>query len=408
MGKNGIGRRRRKGREADRLAARYAERAQLRHVDDVLSYEESKKKQLDYQRFFVDKEQEILSCTVFVDCARDLNNPGNLQQLQQFMASTFGPVFECKATYYPWIKRSKQRNKFPPARVRFLRKTDAEKIFGGLDLIRASANRSVKWLMCPIGYKNGTIRVRPSELFPDMMGEELKGAVISLDSLSVSMGHWCRAQDEMMVDSAVEEAYDEWLEEVKMAPPPQMMPPPQIGAFAQAIAADIWGSFDGHASAPQIRIDLNKRTIELVLHQNSGMHSHRLSFQFKHLASRMTLYRESDGFCLVFSLKHPPKLEFNILLGREEELSRYRTIRWGPFQTETIGRCLGYKLSLSKTTVEQLLYHDNWNKLREFGVFSKYMDSIHHLSSLSSLNVGDDCSRYDRALSEIQEPRVGR
>ena len=303
-------RRRHRRSEARRLTREFAERSRRRFVDAALSSEQVQERYSAYRKYIADKEKDVLSRTVFVTQVRDLRSPGNLLGLRRFMERTYGQVVECKATRFPGRHRRAKRVTFPPARVQFQSKVSAEKIFGGVELLRV---RQAVPVFCPVGYKNGQIWVKSCELYDDMIESALKGSVVVVNGSMLSLGHWFPACDELIPIENENTERNEWVQVKKCA-------------------------------APVINIDIHKRVVELQ--SNFEL----ISFRFKQLVAPIELCREAAvGYSFVFKLKHPPKLfQVNHCTDGEEHL---RVTTWSNVPISDFGRCLGYKIHVSEVAV---------------------------------------------------------
>jgi len=127
----------------------------------------------------------LLSKTFFIKHVRDANVPENLTKLRDFFEFIYGPVVDCRVTYFQG--RSKQMNlRFPPARIQFQSASSAEKIFGGTELLRV---RKAVEIQCPVGCKRGgRIVVSPSQIYPDMMKQQLGAPSFVLSAAALRSG----------------------------------------------------------------------------------------------------------------------------------------------------------------------------------------------------------------------------
>ena len=362
MAKRGRRRRQRRRSEAVRLTREFAERSRRRYVDATLSSEEVQARYSVYRQYIADKEKDVLSRTVFITQVRDLHVPGNLERLRSFMEQTYGPVVECKATSFSGRANRRQRVRYPPARVQFQSKASAEGIFGGVELLRV---RQAVPINCPVGYKNGQICVKPSELYDDMMNSALKGSVVVVNGSLLSLGHWIAASDELVPIENEETEESEWVQVTQCA-------------------------------VPVIKIDIHKRVVEL--HSDQQL----ISFRFKQLVAPMELCHEpSHGYSLVFKLKHPPKL---LETRRGEDGNElFRVTSWSNVPINEFGRCLGYKILVSDVAVRGMLLHENHDKLKKFAVIK--VDSLEQATPIISRK-GDFDSQLEDEISGLQKPRI--
>jgi hypothetical protein len=275
-------RRRRKQRQrAARSANEFAQRSREAYWNDGLEYQKNKKAQFEYLKRIAEIEKDILSHTVFFFHVLDLGRDANLQKLRSFLERNYGRVEQCIS-----FSEGKKRLTFPGARVRFECKADAEKFFGR-DLFTISNFVEVP---CPVGYRSGMIRLKPCRPDDGMAKDALEGSVIKLTATNITLGHWFPAGQDICTRLEIKterEDLAEWLEEVKTE------------------------------ASCTVTIDLSKRVVELGALSQPGCKGtaakrYYVTFRFKELVNTIDIgvdSRNSDEYSLLFSLKHPPKLE---------------------------------------------------------------------------------------------------
>jgi hypothetical protein len=277
------------------IACQFAHISQERHMENIISDEEYKHEQSAYRKMLAEKEKEVLSTTIFVTNVKDLNMQANVEALNRFFAR-YGPVVECKATYFRTRSGKKKHHRFPPGQVRFVRKQDAEKVFGGVELLKV---RKTVQLDCPTVGNKEKINVKPSMLHEDMIEDELRGAVVTVRADKLTLGHWCPHREEMQIlgegKSLVQgdEKQNEWLEVME------------------------------GTVAPIMTINLNKSTIELLSGDDSSSLRAKLLYmmnplaadssnmpeficiRFKQLALPLELCRDqaTGAYSLIFAVK---------------------------------------------------------------------------------------------------------
>jgi RNA recognition motif-containing protein len=273
MGKQGKNKKRNRGSakaNARSIARKFAHASQQRHTENIISDEQYKHEQSAHRKVLAEKEKEVLSTTIFVTNVKDLNNRVNVEALNRFFAR-YGPIAACKATCFRTRSGSKKYCRFPPGQVRFVRKQDAEKIFGGEELLKV---RKTVQLDCLFAAKYGKINVKPSMLHDEMIEEELRGAVVTVRADKLTLGHWCPHREEMQILGVhVDEKQNEWLE-----------------------------VFEGTV-VPILAINLNKSTIELVSGDENMPEF--VCLRFKQLALPLELCRDqaTGAYSMIFAVK---------------------------------------------------------------------------------------------------------
>lgn len=356
-------RRNRRWSKAARLSQDFQYRSRKRCVDDVLSAEAWKENFSQYNKVIAEKERDLKSRSVFVTNIRDANFDRNVQEFRLFMESTYGPVIECKKTHFQGKQRRGMTTRYPPVRVTFQFAASAEKIFDGVEL--RNVKKSVP-VFCSVGCKHGTVTVKPCRIYPDMMESALSGSVISINCMGLWLGQWFRGCDELLPLRANEEhECSEWIQATTNCP------------------------------APVMYVDLKKRDAALKLQQQI------ISFRFKQLDGPIDCYMENSELFLIFRLKHPPKLFRDCAT---EGFLQDRAVSWNDVCIEEFGRYLGYKLLVSQSTIDGLLYHENFEKLKSFGVIGKSLDqpvpvTTHEIRPELELQLCND-------IRDLDEPRL--
>jgi hypothetical protein len=359
-----MARRRGRRRRKNNVALQFNEYSIQRTVQEFENYKGCKNKQKEFLEKVAENEEEILTRTIFVSQVKDLKQPQNLQLLKAFFEITYGPVEECVATTF---SNRKSKVRFPPARVRFSQKSDVEKIFG-MDLYNAARGKSIgirPGVRFDIAH-GGLLRIRPSEKYPNMV--VLDDTKIEFTSSNLALGHWCPDDEHRFggFETKEETIGSEWLEE-------------ENTQLACSVAIDL------KARAIQIQM-INSDRSRNILHMAFGVQlnldeilpeTYTISFRFKDLVQSLELCREpncSEEYSFLFTLKYPPKLFrwTTTLLGDE---SRERITSIPGISKACFGRSLGFKLSLSLSSVDRLLLNEGaLRKLQNFGVMK---DGVH-------------------------------
>jgi hypothetical protein len=396
MGQRGARNRRRRKRQAAISAAQFSERNRQAYLNDIFSYEKTKRAQSEYLKRVAEIEKDILSRTVYFFQARDLKRDENLRALRSFIEGNFGSVQECVR-----FNDRKKNNRFPGARVRFQFKRDAEKVFGGMELLRVSATAE---LPCPVGYK-GNIRVKPCPPYPDMAKDELEGSVIKFTASALCLGHWFPSGEDIYSTwhpEADGEDVNEWLGEVETG------------------------------IACTVSIDLTNRTVEL---EDSGTPSggndlallrHMMlslsrekyfaTFRFKDLVKEIDICVDPENpneYALLFSLKHSPKLELEapvLDLLSEKSSNRVRSVSFGSVQSDAFGACHSFKLSVSKTELDRIFLNERGlERLQAFGVLRQGIYSVSQSSSFKCRHIGTlGKVKLEAELERIEDRKTGK
>jgi hypothetical protein len=340
-----MGRRRRR-----RQTSRFAVFSHGRFVDGIINDEKARADQKQYLHKAREIEEELLGRTIFVTNVLNLTEPDNLEKLRLFMESNFGKVERCV--------RDKFRT-FPPARITFATKQAAERVFGGRALRESGSQR----LTCSTVGHRGWIHVMPSRRYDGMLESALTGNCVSFESDCLSFGHWIPSFDDLLT-SFHKAADEDWV---------SRFPADGQETFVEEC---------NHPGPFAVRIDLYKRLIEIFASrlieddppQGVWMPFFGLSATTKVLTVRFKELRNHASLCLddqsgkyflVFSTKWPPRLELESLGGK-----RTRQTCFGAVPEPVVGRCLGIKMSVSRSSISVILNHQSCDKLRNFGVLS--------------------------------------
>jgi hypothetical protein len=362
MGKS---QRRNRQKARNRQRASYNEHAHQRYTDRLLADEGHKTKQSAYSKQIQELENEKLHRTVFVTNVLDLTQEQNLRNLQRFMETNYGPVEECVKDKYRGKRKGKSKSRYPPARIRFQRKQDAEKLFGGHSLNGASQVP----ITCSAAGNRGKIFASPAQRYENMIeAADLKGPIIDFPIKGIALGHWCPDD---------EDAYLAWTQALGEVEATESKP------------SEEWIEEVGVTSAYKVQIDLSRRQVEVSLTGGGGgifgfgthtNYSYFMSFRFKTLRNYIDVCRDSsnrDSFSLVFALKNAPLLES---LFEEpilnSDMERQRCIEIPGIANEYFGRCLGVKIPLDDSGLSRLLTHEGFKRLVDFGVLRPGLRSL--------------------------------
>jgi hypothetical protein len=377
MGKRGDGRRRRK-QQAARSVAQFSERSRQAYVNDSLLYEQNKRAQSEYLQRVAAIEKDFLSRTVYFFQAKDLGKDENIRALLSFLERNYGRVQECVRLH----DRKKRKQGFPGARVRFHFKRDAEKLFIGAELLTVST--PFVEFPCPVGYK-GKIRVKPCPPYADMAKDELEGSVIRFTASALCLGYWFPSGEDIYStwnDEVVREDGNEWLGELETG------------------------------TACTVSIDLNNRIVELgdgsdfnsLRSRMAGLSVNRYfaTFRFKDLVKHIDVCEDPEKpneYALLFSLKHSPKLELEVLSGKS-------SVSFGNVQSDIFGDFRSFKLSVSKTELDRIFLNKRGlERLQAFGVLRK---GIYSFSSFKCMHIGLGKALLEEELKNIDDRKTGK
>jgi hypothetical protein len=190
-------RRRNRGRnrsEAAKIAANFYEKGLEREVDDALQFHGCKHSHSAHAKQVAQREQELLSRTIFVSNVKNLRDRHNFALLEDFFRNQYGPVELCIPAIF-----SGKKGAFPKARVRFRNVHDAQRIFGGkkLSLVQRDRDRPVD-VQHAIGHK-GFLRIQPSKRYHNMDEPSVDENKVIITGDRLQIGHWCPAETEEYV-----------------------------------------------------------------------------------------------------------------------------------------------------------------------------------------------------------------
>lgn len=191
--------------------AQYAEKNHALFLNDVLLDERRKADYEAYGQKMEEAEEGILSRAVIISQVKNLRDERNLLLLRQFLSDTYGPLDSIQC----FVRSGgRQWRDFPLARVRFVSRKDAEKIFGGVPRSKVAA-KDVYIPCTTVGYKR-EIRVKPQTSYSNVKDPNLSGPIVSIDATALALGHWCPREPEICQGLIPEEndtAAEQWLEE---------------------------------------------------------------------------------------------------------------------------------------------------------------------------------------------------
>jgi hypothetical protein len=388
MGRRRNGKRRKRNSEAAQAAAKISSANLEKRFADTLKYQQDKSAQSEYLSTIAEVEKDILSRTVYVTQVKDLKQESNLTELKRFFEINYGRVEECVRAPFTG-KKGKRNHNFPHARVRFVLKEDAEKIFGGKELLLARTEGPVDITACSVAHGKA-IKVRPSDQYPNMAKESLSESHLEFNASTIALGHWFSAsgEDSYRIVSPGEEqgrATNVWLEEIKPS------------CFAS------------------VKIDLRKRAVEIELHTQGGeltrfmallaYHTRDvIAFRFKDLLGPIEFIPAKRA--LFFRLKHPPKLyKVTTYLSQDWDDERHRDVELPGVETCYFGGCLGYKLKLDATAISRLQANkEAMEKIRRFGIW----EDGSTLDSVSSVRLSaSQKAEHDQKLNQIRDFKAG-
>ena len=366
-----------------RQYARFRANTFQRHLKVAEQESEWRQQQKLHSQRIGQREEELLSRTIFVTHVIDLKRGRNLARLQQYFNSNYGDVEWCKLASYSGRSRAQQRSYYPRARVRFRDKSDAEKVFGGKSLLEARSQNESAHLTCDVGHL-GYVVVLPSNPYSDMI-QDLQNAPVTIETCGMALGHWVIGDEDEYVATFADPSMDE--EGGKSMP--------EVPGTITTITTtgDDWLEEVLTPFAPSVTIDLQARSVRFSFQRTSGLgknsddllslksmvnalegldlsdtYKYELSFRFKDISGAMEVYKENQAFSLYFRLKHPPRLykKIDSLLGDDKP---ERCTQMLGLSRETLGSCRSYKLQISSIEAEKLLSNFNvMEKLRRFGI----------------------------------------
>lgn len=378
MGK-GKNRNRRRS-QAAKLAAKFTSHTHQQILKDAIRYEHAKEGQLNYAKVVADLEKNMISKTLFVTGVRNLREPRNVQLLKFFFEQNYGPVEDCFAsTYGPrrtsTSPRGNSSETFPPGRVRFRNLSDYDKVLASKD--------KDGLIYCPsVGViKRSCIKVGSSLKYDDMTKDVLEGHIVQFNTSSLSLGHWIK--DDMIKDDMFKEFEAQEDDEGIKKSQPQKIDFEWLEACCLLDTTDL-----------RIEMNLSKRIIKIertaTKKANSGdafnflyfldtVRKERMTFRFKEIDDTIELCKHKtsnnaeDEYCMIISLKHPPKIEESVydLLNLDEHEDRWtRCIKFGNLEPKHFGDSFAIRITVSSATINTLLINRAITDLNKFGVLS--------------------------------------
>ena len=396
---------------AQSAARRFAEYSHTSHLQHILQYEEYKQSQKQFLQEVADLQNDRMERTVFVTNVKDVAQANHLQLLKAFLERTYGPVEDCRISSYSSKKKKQQRrgsHNFSPALVRFVRKGDAQKLFGGRDLLSTTSSNTTRSvdLDCPtvgVSPRNSGRApfVRVQAAHRDKILEDLQSNSIQFSSDHMAIGHWILAEDDAYLNSLQDEE----------------------GVAGTGVGGD--EEFVQEAlllgDSISIEIDLASRTMTLrrshsmpftgsnessfenlfaFLDMNlSSTKTDVLTFRFKDIKGCIDLCcDQSNEVHFVFSLRLPPKLYLETSSEDYNFSYTSRTHRQAEFaglDAEVFGRCLGFKIRASQTALTTLKMHNRTVNLKKFGLFREHLEVDGDTSQICVTNISDSLTRID-------------
>lgn len=363
-------------------------------METILEGEQHVAHQREYQGTVKNLEDDLLARTVFVANVRDVKDSDNLLKLKTFMEQKYGPVERCMKASFFGGNNGRRGNHYPPARVRFYDRRDAERIFRGMALVDFADAPVV--VPCPsvgmyrYGGGPGAIRIRPALRYPGMTDDKLKGGCIRMELARFSLGHWVPTSRDSYLEFAATRDNDDEEEEEQEED--------VASSFLAGIQHDEFVEEESILSDLSMEIDMQKRRVHIVARKQHGnsildlfaglalsaqdpgndasaiQACSIISFRFKELRDHINLYIDKDGaYYLLFALKWPPCL-YNVVTIRDREI-RKRCVDFEGVSGSVFGRCLGFSAKLKCNGERYLLHHEALVRLKKSGVFSPDLDA---------------------------------
>ena len=377
MGRKKRGRRRRRS-EAAQLAAKYNERRLEREIDDAMVYQAHKKERTDHAKQIAEREEELLSRTIFVTNVKDLRISNNLSSLRAFFQHEYGPVEQCILASHSG--KSGRGQRFPKARLRFMDERNAKAIFGGTRL--SLVESPVTLYDCTVGHK-GRLRVFPSKPYQGMDASHDENKVILIGNGALVGHYYPLDSDEGML--ARQDSRDD-------------------SRNCQEFLIE-----DEINHGVTLSIDIDSRMVQIRLRSEDYM----LSFRFKDLQDTLSVFEfmQAACFAIVLRLKYPPKI-YELLRkedadGLEQEIGT-RCLEMGGVRNETFGSCYGYLIRVSSENLQPLFdNHHKLHSLKRFGLIDRNLYAYHDAPSISAVLIRGGKDQVDTLLKQTQNRRVG-
>jgi hypothetical protein len=335
----------------------------IQTVEHAVDYEKRKAEHDKELSRIVLLEMELLSRTVFVGNVLPLDKANNLAELRRFMEREYGRVQVCVQ------KKIRKNDRYPVGKVRFVKASDAQKIFQGKTLLEVcreqSKSQKIKVPCASVGYK-GQITVWPQPHSPGMLeDEELDTHTVMVETSQLSLGHWFPKGEDACVDlpslkELCESFGNRWVEKAHST---SLKPTLKFNWRRGVVEIEVTQVEANEG------LETDFHNILYDLWDMNDMNESRTfaSFRFKDLVRPIELCRcEKHSFYLIFSLKHPPRLYSEVLLTERKT----RETELGDLRGEVFGECLGYKLLVSEVEILKLFSKTKiFAKLQRFGVF---------------------------------------
>lgn len=328
------------------LAQQFSSHSYQILIDEAVKGEARAEKLSEHIKRFRELEMDIRVRTVYVTSVLDLHFPQNLAKLWSFMEA-YGPVEACFVVN-PDVK-------FPAARVRFRSRQDVERL-----LKECEGNM----LYCPVGCNRGRIRVKRSFGDAQSLLDLLSRSIIQLTSHKLAIGHWISGNDDTFIrwSETKRGSGDEWYEETF-----------------------------GSSKTVAVSIDLDRRLIsfevqsKIVTDTKDEPVKEIASFRFKDMDGFLEICKEASAdFSIIVSTKSTPKL----FMGR----SGGQLVRNTTFDNfgSNFGKCLSFKLSVTRTELDRMLLSNHLEKMKEFGLLHFDIYSAREARTIQSSFVGSE------------------
>lgn len=414
-------------------------------------YKEERK---TYSKAAAALRESALARSVFVDYVRT----DNLPLIQSYFETHHGPVEYCNlAKNRPGKHQQQQQrrgggNPFyekPPAvRLRFVNVSDAQKVLA----LHGSPVPPEIWRR-----PGNTFRVLRSFPYKDMVPNAPETCVIEFSASRLALGHYFpnnnnieaelgQQQGDWQYDDTMEEEEEfafeandrnttkeeDWLEErhtderlkvrfnlaqqtieleIGKRTPEYEIPQTTRGeekpAQERPAVSSGWSLYEMFFD-PQNLTGNRILILDPILRDMIGgriFKAHIAVVRFKELHGFVDFVRdgnENHQYCLIFSLKHPPKLfsEYDVA-DPDGEPERERGLSFGKLTAGMFGGCFGMKLNVSKSSLVNLLSH---KKLKSFGILRSELHSVYEARILRCKHIGSKgCPTEKATMMEFEK-----
>ena len=380
----------------------FGNHSRQRQVEDTLASERYREEQKKFASELLARETELLTRAIYVTNVKDLNRSQNLTLLRQFLERNFGPVVTCT--------KVATRKNFPAARVIFQQASDAQRIFGQ----PSHLVREAVLVPCSSVGHRGQIRVSRSQRFEGMLGSNTDASDLALTGSSISIGHWFPADREILNSlrpgSSVE-AGNQWLEEARLDR--------QVGVSINIETRTIklflpaaQPENNSHSPRPSVPWESDFFS-SIAIAPLSSLDYFECSFRFKDLSrGAVRIVNEAGIYSIVFDLVHAPNFSKEDILANPFSVRGVDTGRgtsFGPWNTEVLGHCLAYKVTISESQLQDLVSdRKRVRQLQKFGVIDHNFTGARSSTPLETVVIGRfDAALVDSTISTIPSPRVG-